>query len=80
MQLPPWQSWPTAPQSWGSFARSGTHDPLEHVSGALHVLPAQHGCPLPPHVPQLPVPHAVPDGHDMQTLPPRPHASSRVPA
>ena len=53
--------------------------PPPHVSGAAHAAPAQHGCPLPPQVPQLPVPQAVPPGQGVHTVPPLPHAPSLVP-
>jgi hypothetical protein len=44
----------------------------------VHVLPEQHGCPLPPQTPQV-VPHVCPDGHVVQVTPPFPHALSAVP-
>jgi len=49
------------------------------VSGLAQAFPAQHGCPSPPQVTQLDDPHVLPDGHVMQTVPPRPHASSLAP-
>jgi hypothetical protein len=65
--------------------QSGVHPhtplapPPPHVSGEAHALPAQQGCPFPPHVPQLPVPHVVPLAHAPHTVPPWPHAPSLVP-
>lgn len=61
--------------------QSGTHAhwPELHVSGELQALPAQHGCPLPPHAPQLDEPHVVPPEHVTHTVPPAPHAPLLVP-
>ncbi len=53
--------------------------PPPHVSGEAHAFPAQHGCPLPPHAPQLEVPHVCPPPHETQTVPPMPHALLLVP-
>jgi hypothetical protein len=53
--------------------------PPPHASGELQPLPAQQGWPLPPHVPQPPVPQAVPTGHAAHTAPPLPHAELLVP-
>jgi hypothetical protein len=44
-----------------------------HASGDVHLPPAQHACPLPPHAPQL-VPQLVPLGHEAHNVPPVPHA------
>ena len=50
-----------------------------HVSGAAQAWPAQHACPLPPHAPQLALPHACPLAHAVHTVPPWPHALALVP-
>jgi len=55
--------------------------PPPQVKGDVQgLLPAQHACPLPPHVPQLPVPHATPAWHAVQAVPPFPHEPSLAPA
>jgi hypothetical protein len=53
--------------------------PPPHVSGAPQAPLAQQGCPLPPHVPQSPVPHACPLEHAAHATPPVPHAAASVP-
>jgi hypothetical protein len=55
------------------------HVPPLHASGLAQTLPGQQACPLPPHVPQLPVPQLVPLAHAVQTVPPIPHAALLVP-
>jgi hypothetical protein len=45
----------------------------------LHALPGQHICPLPPHAPQLELPHASPLAHAWHTVPPIPHALEELP-
>jgi hypothetical protein len=49
------------------------------VSGAAQAPPVQHCCPLPPQVPQLPLPHSAPGPHAMHCAPPIPQTSSLVP-
>jgi hypothetical protein len=51
------------------------------VSDAAHgVSPSQQRCPLPPQVPQSPVPHIVPAEHAVHAVPPWPHALSLIPS
>jgi hypothetical protein len=81
LQMPPQPS--SAPQ--GAFVQSGTQPqipawpPAPHVSSAAHALPAQHACPLPPHAPQLALPHVVPLAQTAHTVPPVPHALPTLP-
>jgi hypothetical protein len=53
--------------------------PPPQLSGEAHAWPAQHGCPLPPHVPQLAVPHWVPPAQAAHATPPWPQALWLVP-
>jgi hypothetical protein len=50
-----------------------------HESGFAQLPPAQHGCPLPPHVPHDPVPHVCPPAHETHAAPPLPHCPSTLP-
>jgi hypothetical protein len=64
-----------APAQLGVHTQTPLAPPPPQVSGKVQVFPAQHGWPLPPHVPQPPVPHVVPLGHVAHTPPPLPHAA-----
>jgi hypothetical protein len=50
-----------------------------HARWPLHVLPAQQGCPLPPQVPHVPVPHDWPAAQTWHKAAPCPHAESSPP-
>jgi hypothetical protein len=49
------------------------------VNGGAHGWPLQHGCPLPPQVPQSPVPQLVPLAQTAQETPPLPQAPLSLP-
>ena len=51
-ELPLQQGWLGPPQATQLFA--------EHRNPAAHVAPAQQACPLPPHVPQVPLAQTSP--------------------
>ena len=85
-QLPVWQVPPqpslaphAAPLQFGVQPHTPLWPPPPHVSGEAHMLPAQHGWPLPPHVPQSPVPHVTPLAHAAHVAPPCPQAWLLVP-
>jgi hypothetical protein len=81
LHVPPQPS--SAPQAFpaqlGVQPQTPLRPPPPQLRGAVHVAPAQHAWPLPPHVPQLPVPHTVPGAQAMHTAPPRPQEESLVP-
>jgi hypothetical protein len=65
------------PAQLGTQPQTPVAPPPPHVSGGAQP-PAQHGCPLPPQVPQL-TPHTVPLPHGAHATPPPPHALALVP-
>jgi hypothetical protein len=81
VQTPPQPS--SAPHA--AFVQLGTQPqmpawpPAPHVSSAAHWLFAQQDCPLPPHAPQLALPHVVPVAQTAHTVPPVPHAPCTSP-
>jgi hypothetical protein len=81
VQTPPQPS--LAPQALPEHVGVHPHTldvpPPPHESGDAQAPPAQHACPLPPQVPQLPVPHASPPEHATHSLPPLPHCPSTFP-
>jgi hypothetical protein len=66
------------PKSTALPALDEAHVPFTHRWPAAHALSAQHGWPLPPHVPHV-VPHCVPGAHALHGTPPRPHAALSSP-
>ncbi len=81
MQTPPHPSLPPHV----AFVQSGAHPhtpgapPTPHVRPVAQALPEQHACPLPPHAPQLALPHVAPEPQLVHTTPPIPHAAFVLP-
>jgi hypothetical protein len=68
------------PAQLGAQPQMPLAPPPPQVSGDAHVAPVQQTCPLPPHVPQLPVPHASYGAQATHAEPPLPHTAFVSPA
>jgi hypothetical protein len=66
------------PVQLGTQPQTPVVPPPPHWSGLAHPVPAQHGWPLPPHVPQS-TPHVWPLAQGAHTTPPLPQDVSCVP-